>query len=308
MTDSTKTDGTAHNAEADASIAALQSQPFSLHLPLEWKLPFIFASPHSGRDYLAGFVAASRLSPLGLRRSEDAFVDELFAGAVTAGAPLIAARFPRAFVDVNRSSRELDPGMFDGPLRMPVEGFGSRVAAGLGVIPRIVRDGAEIYRQKLAPAEAAARITEFYEPYHTALGGLVAETTARFGFAFLIDCHSMPSASNVPDVVIGDRFGVAATPGLTRRAEQAFANQGFSVGRNAPYAGGFTTQRHGRRNGPVQALQVEINRALYLDEERIKRLSDFAAVAARISAAIGELASFSVSKLARPDFPALAAE
>src|SRR5690348_8455986 len=136
-------------SESCTELADLYARPFDVHRPLEQTVPFVFASPHSGRCYPPSFVAASRLSPLALRRSEDAFVDELFAGAVRLGAPMLAARFPRAFLDVNRSPREIDAGMFKAALSVTVETPSARVAAGLGVIPRVVRDGAEIYKSKL---------------------------------------------------------------------------------------------------------------------------------------------------------------
>src|ERR1700744_2714952 len=168
--------------------------PFRLDRPARPSVPFLFASPHSGRSYPASLLENTRLDAITLRRSEDAFVDELFAGVVKLGAPLLAAQFPRAFLDVNRNSRELDAAMFDAPLTVPVDAPSPRVTAGLGVIPRIVRDGAEIYRGKLATGEADARIKELYQPYHRALAALIDETRARFGVAVLIDCHSMPSA------------------------------------------------------------------------------------------------------------------
>ena len=291
-----------------ARAEALRGHSFVIHKPKDQSLPFVFASPHSGRDYPADFVRSSRLSRMALRYSEDAFIDELFAFVTAAGAPLIAARFPRAYVDVNRSSRELDPSMFDGGLTMPVESTGTHVSLGLGVIPRVIREGMEIYGDKLPPAEAKSRIAEFYEPYHAGLAGLVAETVARFGAAILIDCHSMPSGANIPDVVIGDRFGMSATPSLTHLAERAFSSQGYRVVRNVPYAGGYTTQLYGRRNGPVQALQIEINRGLYLYETHIERSPRFSDTYRRIAKAIGELLSADFSRLFMPGSFAQAAE
>src|SRR3569623_2302823 len=173
------------------------SAPFRLERPARQSVPFVFASPHSGRSYPASLLDRTRLDATTLRRSEDAFVDELFAGAIGLGAPLLAAQFSRAFLDVNRASAELDAGMFDAPLRVPGDAPTPRVVAWLGVIPRIVRDGAEIYRGKLKSGEADARLSQFYRPYHQALAGLLEETRARFGVAVLIDCHSLPSALSV---------------------------------------------------------------------------------------------------------------
>ena len=282
--------------------------PFRLDRPARPSVPFLFASPHSGRSYPASLLEKSRLDAITLRRSEDAFVDELFAGVVKLGAPLLAAQFPRAFLDVNRSSSELDAGMFDAPLKMPVDAPSPRVTAGLGVIPRIVRDGAEIYRGKLDTGEADARITQLYRPYHQALAKLMEETQARFGVAVLIDCHSMPSALSVPDIVLGDRYGASAVPALTARAETAFAREGFSVARNTPYAGGHTTVLHGRPAAGCHALQIEINRALYLDEEKIVKKAAFELVRERLTRALRSVVSMPLSQLGRPGSLPQAAE
>lgn len=284
---------------ADASLTALFAEPFRVHRPLRQTVPFIFASPHSGRVYPQSFVAMSRLGPTSLRRSEDAFVDELFCGAVALGAPLLAARFPRAFLDANRAPAEIDTAMFDGHLPVAVDAPSPRVNAGLGVIPRIVRDGAEIYNAKLSPLEAQERLARLYRPYHAALAQLIAETREIFGVAVVIDCHSMPSAAAIPDIVLGDRYGMAAAPLVTRAAELAFEKQGFSHVRNAPYAGGYTTLLHGRRDRDVHALQVEINRALYLDEEVIERSVDFEQVYRRLTSALTQLVAIEPSLLAR---------
>jgi N-formylglutamate deformylase len=273
--------------------------PFRLERPARQSVPFVFASPHSGRSYPDSLLARTRLDATTLRRSEDAFVDELFAGAVGLGAPLLAAQFPRAFLDVNRSSSELDAGMFDGALGVPVDSPSPRVAAGLGVIPRIVRDGAEIYRGKLKSGEADMRLEQLYRPYHRALAGLMEETRARFGVAVLIDCHSMPSALSVPDIVLGDRYGASAAPPLTAHAETAFQREGFSVARNTPYAGGHSTVLYGRVASGCHALQVEINRALYLDEDRIAKRASFDMVRVRLTRAIQNLLAIPLSQLGR---------
>lgn len=292
----------------EPSLAALFAEPFRILRPFRQTVPFVFASPHSGRFYPASFVAMSRLNAISLRRSEDAFVDELFCGAVALGAPMISARFPRAFLDANRAPAEIDSAMFEGALPVAVDSPSPRVTAGLGVIPRIVRDGAEIYRGKLLPHEAEERLTKLYRPYHAALAQLVEETRARFGVAVVIDCHSMPSAAAIPDIVLGDRYGMAAAPSVTRAAELAFEAQGFSHARNVPYAGGYTTHLHGRRERDVHALQVEINRALYLDEERICRGPTFEVVHARLTDALTRLVAIEPATLARHRRHNLAAE
>jgi N-formylglutamate amidohydrolase len=281
----------------DPLLDDLKAQPYRLSRPAQQRVPFVFASPHSGNLYPTSLIAMSRLSATTLRRSEDAFVDELFAEAGACGAPMLAARFPRAYLDVNRSPAELDTDMFDGALTIATDPASPRVNAGLGVIPRVVRDGAEIYRHKLPPQEAENRLADFYRPYHTALAMLVKETVARFGTAVVIDCHSMPSAAAVPDVVLGDRYGMSAAPLLVRHAERAFEAQGFACVRNVPYAGGYTTLLHGRPAKGAHALQIEINRALYLNEERIERSLRFAQVRSRIGAALRALCAIDIAFL-----------
>jgi len=285
-----------------------QANPFRLDRPARQTVPFLFASPHSGRSYPASLLARSKLDSTTLRRSEDAFVDELFAGVVSLGAPLLAAHFPRAFLDVNRSMTELDAGMFDGELGVPVDAPGPRVVAGLGVIPRIVRDGAEIYRGKLNSADARARLSQLYQPYHRALADLMEETHTAFDVAVLIDCHSMPSALSVPDIVLGDRYGASAAPQLTARAEAALTREGFSVARNTPYAGGYTTALYGRVASGCHALQIEINRALYLDEDKIVKKAGFESVRTRLMRAMQGLMAIPLSHLGRPDTLPEAAE
>lgn len=285
-----------------------QASPFRLDRPARQRVPFLFASPHSGRRYPASLLERSRLDATALRRSEDAFVDELFAGVVDLGAPMLAAQFPRALLDVNRGMSELDAGMFEGELGVPVDAPGPRVVAGLGVIPRIVRDGAEIYRGKIDGTEARTRLNQFYKPYHQALASLLEDTRSRFGMAVLIDCHSMPSALSVPDIVLGDRYGVSAAPQLTARAEAALVREGFSVARNTPYAGGYTTALYGRVASDCHALQIEINRALYLDEDRIIKKPSFESVRARLMRAMQGLMAIPLSQLGRPDSLPEAAE
>jgi N-formylglutamate deformylase len=282
--------------EGDAALALLCSEPFQTLRPARHTIPFVFASPHSGRVYPRALLENSRLDALTLRRSEDAFVDELFASVPKLGAPLIAARFPRAYCDVNRAPGELDPAMFSGPLNMPVDPPSPRVLAGLGVIPRIVRDGAEIYRGKLRPQDAHLRMDQLYRPYHATLMALAEETLALFGTAIVVDCHSMPSALGAPDIVLGDRYGASAPPSLTNWAENAFARAGFSVARNSPYAGGYTTILHGRSMAGCHALQIEINRSLYLDEDSLQRRAAFDSVKNRVTEALTKLTSIAFTR------------
>jgi len=260
-------------------------------------LPLIFASPHSGRFYPASMMAASVLDAAAIRASEDAFVDELAAGGVEMGAALIANRYARAYVDVNREPWELDPAMFEDALPAYATARGPRIAAGLGSVPRIVADGQEIYGRKLAFAEAAARIEAVHAPYHAALSALVARTVKRHGRAVVIDWHSMPSAAGANvrggrlDFVLGDRFGQACDAALTGLVETTLRDHGHRVARNSPYAGGYTTERYGRPGEGVHTLQVEINRALYLDEANLVRHDGFEVLKSDLGALFADLAA-----------------
>jgi N-formylglutamate amidohydrolase len=265
----------------------------------------VFACPHAGRIYPDAFLAETRLRAPLLRRSEDAYVDELFTVAADF-APFLVARLARVWLDVNRAPTELDPEMFDGTLSCAVERTG-RVAAGFGVIARIVREGVEIYHRRLPPAEATHRIAAAHTPYHAALTTLLDAARTRFGYALAVDCHSMPGRRQVADIVLGDRFGSAAAPALTALVERAFAASGFSVARNAPFAGGYTTTTYGRPREGIHALQIEVNRRLYLDEERVEPSSAFAAVQKRIGAALVRVAEADIAAHCLPTRP-LAAE
>jgi N-formylglutamate amidohydrolase len=260
--------------------------------------PVIFASPHSGRDYPAEFVAAARLDATALRRSEDSFVDELFAAAPELGAPLLLADFPRAYCDANREPWELDPGMFDAPLPNWVNSASPRVGAGLGTIARVVASGEPIYRHKLPFAEAEARIRQCWQPYHAALASLIAETRDAFGCCLLIDCHSMPShpaqRDHGPAMVLGDAHGTSCAPRAVRVVETILGGLGYAVQRNDPYAGGYVTRHYGRPREGVHALQIEIARHLYMDEALIAPNAGMA----RLKADIGRL----VAGLLRADW------
>jgi N-formylglutamate amidohydrolase len=269
---------------SDPAMHALTADPVHILSPKRPYAPFVFASPHSGRFYPPSFARATRLDPVTLRKSEDAFVDELFDGVAEFGAPLVSARFPRAFVDVNRAPGELDPAMFDAPVESRVGPRTPRVAAGLGVIPRVVRDGVEIYGARLPAREAAFRLERFYRPYHAALGKLVADARAQFGVAIVVDCHSMPPPAKGHDIVLGDCYGEAASHALMAQIQKFLGDLGFSVARNAPYAGGYTTSLYGRPDERVHAVQIEISRALYLDEHCMEKNAGFALCKERLRA------------------------
>ena len=244
--------------------------------------PLVFASPHSGRIYPVRMMSASRLDADAIRRSEDVWVDRLIEGATVHGARVIAARLARVYLDVNREAWELDPAMFSDELPAYARGRTARVAAGLGAIARIVSEGQEVYARKLTFAEARHRVEAVHAPYHAALRGLVEEALAAHGVAVLLDWHSMPSAAarhsagGACDVVLGDRFGGACAPAIARTVEGELRGLGYAVTRNSPYAGGYTTEHYGRPARGVHALQIEVNRGLYVDEATLNPTPGFA--------------------------------
>ena len=255
--------------------------------------PLIFATPHSGRIYPTSLMSATRLDAETIRRSEDAYVDSLIAGGPAHGATVIAARMARAWFDVNRAPWELDASMFEDELPAYARGRTAKVAAGLGSIARIVGDGQEIYLRKLTFAEALARVESVHQPYHAALAELLTTTHRRHGAVVLIDWHSMPSAAVGAgcDMVLGDRFGGACGPAAPRLAESVLRQRGYSVSRNAPYAGGYTTEHYGRPQRGVHALQIEINRALYMDERTLELTPGFAQLKADLETLFAALAA-----------------
>lgn len=269
---------------------------FRLHRPARQETSVIFSSPHSGRDYSPDFLASSQLDLAQLRSSEDAYVDRLFARAPLYGAPLICATAPRAFVDLNRAFDELDPAVIEG-LERPAHN--PRISSGLGVIPRVVAGSRAIYRGKISGADAQLRLRQHWHPYHTALQSLIEDTHASFGEAILIDCHSMPHEAIEsharpghlkPDVVLGDRFGAAAGREVVDQIEAAFASAGFRVARNSPFAGAYIAQHYGRPLTRKHVVQVEIDRALYLDEARIEPSSNFSATSVRLNRVVADIA------------------
>ncbi|WP_037317647.1 N-formylglutamate amidohydrolase [Ruegeria halocynthiae] len=261
----------------------MRNAPYVLDMPANRTSCVVFSSPHSGRNYPETMLSRTGLSENVIRSSEDAFVDQLFSAAADFGAPMISAVMPRAYLDLNRSAEELDPALIQGARR---HGHNPRVASGLGVIPRVVANGRAIYRGKLTMDEARLRIDTCWRPYHARIKSLLAESHDAFDQAILIDCHSMPheavamarnTKSKRPDVVLGDRFGASASAEVVERVESAFAAAGLNVARNAPFAGAYVTQTYGRPGRHQHAIQIEIDRSLYMDEERIEPNGNFAA-------------------------------
>ncbi len=263
----------------DPVLAALAAEPVELIRPKVQKLPIVISSPHSGDIYPPSFIETAALDKRTLRKSEDCHVHQIACAAAVADVPVLSARFPRAFVDPNREAYELDPTMFRGRAPSHIKVGSARARGGLGTIARIVADGQPIYRERLHYDEAEWRIDTFYRAYHSALEELLAETRKQFGYAILIDCHSMPSSAiarqkalegHAADIVLGDRFGRACRRAVIREVEKSFAAAGFDVGRNAPYAGGYITEHYGRPNRGQHAVQIEINRALYMNERTLE--------------------------------------
>lgn len=287
----------------------MNSTTYRLLRPKAQVTSVIFASPHSGRDYSPAFLDQSVLDDRALRSSEDAFVDELLAAAPDLGAPLLLADVPRAFLDLNRAPDELDPALIEGIARAP---HNPRVSSGIGVIPRVVSGGRQIYRGKLSMAEVEARLRSHWYPYHNTLRDLIEETHRGFGEAVLVDCHSMPHEAiqshtrpgqPCPDVVLGDRFGAAAATDIMDAIEIIFRDAGLRVARNTPFAGAFIAQSYGRPSARRHVVQVEIDRSLYMDEARVERGRNFAAFRSVMTTILAQ-----VAELGRSDPRALAAE
>src|SRR3989440_3707616 len=270
----------------DSPVEAERAPPFEVLEPAEYRGAVVFNSPHSGRVYPRAFLSSAKLDLATLRRSEDSFVDELIAGVVRRGHPLVRVHFPRCYVDVNREPNELDPRMFDGRLPSFANTRSMRVAGGLGTVARVVGDAQEIYRQRIPVDDAIRRIEGLYKPYHRALRRLFTRVHRDFGAAVLIDCHSMPSSAGAKDerpradVVLGDRYGTSCVAAVAETAEATLKGLGYTVNRNKPYAGGFVTEHYGNPGTGPHSIQLELNRALYMDERRFERSPSFTRLAA----------------------------
>jgi N-formylglutamate amidohydrolase len=261
-----------------------RTEAFEILPPPEWTAPAVFNSPHSGRDFPAHFLRQSRLGLQALRKSEDCYVDELFMACVDHGAPMLRALVPRSYIDLNREPYELDPRMFSSELPGYVNTGSPRVAGGLGTIPRIVSEGEDIYRGRIDFTEVRHRIEQVYVPYHRTLTALTNEVMAKIGEVLLVDCHSMPAsatthvaptAGGAVDIVLGDRFGASCSESVSSFIEECLKAQGLKVLRNKPYAGGFITQNHGAPHRGHHALQIEVNRSLYLNEATLEKTRNF---------------------------------
>jgi len=278
-------------------------KPFEVLEPTRLRSAVVFISPHSGNVYPRAFLDRAQLDLATLRRSEDTFVDELFGGVVPTGFPLMRAHFPRCYVDVNREPYELDPRMFEGRLPSFANTRSMRVAGGLGTVARVVGDAQEIYDQRIPVDDALRRIEGLYKPYHRALRRLITRVHREFKAAVLVDCHSMPSAAGAKDerpradFVIGDRYGTSCVAAVADATEAALIGLGYSVSRNKPYAGGFITEHYGDPPAGLHAVQLEINRALYMDERRYERAPSFERVALDMVTLAERLADVPVEEL-----------
>ncbi len=287
----------------------MHHRAFDLERPRRRTTAVVFASPHSGRDYPDTFLKHAALDAQAIRSSEDAYVDQLFSMVPQSGAPFLTARAPRAFLDLNRAPEELDSALIEGVRR---QSHNPRVASGLGVIPRVVSNGRPIYRGKISLEEAHSRITTFWRPYHDQLQTLLDESRNRFGLGILVDCHSMPheaiehvgvGGGHRPDIVIGDRFGAAASSIIVEQIEAAFASAGLRVARNMPFAGAYIAQHYGRPSKNQHAVQIELDRGLYMNERTLERKSDFDAFKQLLSDVVVQIA-----QIGRADNMPMAAE
>ncbi len=280
-------------------IAAELDPPFTISGAQNQRAPVIFNSPHSGRIYPSVFIELSRLTAQALRKSEDAYVDELLSSAPSQGAVLMQAHFPRAYIDINREPYELDPVLFNGRLPDFVNSQSLRAIGGLGTIARIVNEKEEIYYGPLTLETAFVRIERLYKPYHAALKDLMESTRTQFGAAFLLDCHSMPSQQgdkrNWPEFVLGDRFGASCAPEITKFAQATLKALGYRVALNKPYAGGYITEHYGKPDRGIHALQIEVDRGLYMNEETFEKAPGFL----KLQGDMGRLIAMLVQELPR---------
>ena len=292
-----------------------QFQPaFEVLQPAAQTAAAVFNSPHSGCVYPADLAGMTRLGAMTIRKSEDCYIDELFSSVTSLGCPLLAARFPRIFLDVNREPYELDPAMFDGPLPSFINAGSLRVAGGLGTIPRIVSENEPIYARRLSWNDARDRVERIYRPYHQTLTTLLQDTARQFGQALLVDCHSMPSSAarlssprgtSGADIIIGDRYGAACAPDVPAMLDGILQQFGLKVIHNKPYAGGYITQTYGRPQAGIHAVQIEINRGLYMSERTFRKSLNFGTLQRTLHEAFNLLLA-NLPELLRP--PALAAE
>ncbi|SBW10867.1 putative hydrolase [uncultured Alphaproteobacteria bacterium] len=266
------------------------------------RIPLVFDSPHSGTDYPADFRPA--LPMAALRKAEDMYVDDFYAAAPEHGAALLLARFPRVYLDANRSVEDMDQGLLDAPWPGPLAP-GVKTECGLGLIWRLSSDAEPIYDRRLSVEEAQARIDRCHAPYHAALKSLLDARHAEFGRVYHVDCHSMPELSGprapegegVPraDFVLGDRDGATCAPEFTRAVAECLAGMGYEVAVNDPYKGVELVRAYSDPAAGRHSLQVEINRRLYMNETTFEKTAGYAATKAAVGRLMATVAAFARS-------------
>ena len=264
--------------------------------------PLVFDSPHSGRRYPADFMFTCPEDVL--RQAEDSFVDDLYGRAPEFGAILIAAQFPRSYIDVNRAIDDIDPQLVAGTWPVPTRPS-EKSRVGMGLVRRICRPGMPVYDRKLSVREVQDRIRDYYLPYHAELSAAIESVTARFGGAWHVNCHSMPSASSGggtagwdrADFVLGDRDGSTCAGDFTLFVAGVLEKMGYSVRLNDPYKGVEIVRRYGKPRSGVHSLQIEVNRRLYLDEETVKPNAGYARLKRNLTALIAELQGYADDQL-----------
>jgi N-formylglutamate amidohydrolase len=278
-------------------MAESQAEPPFLRLgPDEPPIPVVLSVPHAGRDYAPDLLGASRVALATLELLEDRLVDRLIGRALGMGASALVALRPRAEIDLNRDEREVDPAMVAPPPASRILLQSQRIRGGLGLVPSRIAGFGAIWNRRLPAAELTRRIVQVHRPYHETLSALLEQVRDRFGTAILLDCHSMPpraggTAAQQAGVVLGDRYGTSIAPDYIDAAAIAARRLGFKVARNEPYAGGYITQRHGRPAEGIHALQLEIDRSLYLDEDLRAPGPGFDTIAGLIAAIVSALAA-----------------
>ena len=285
----------------ETGVEAYQT-PFMVARPkTERVTPIVVTSPHSGRYYPENFLQASRLSAHDLRQSEDMYVDDLFGDAPNFGVLMISARYPRSFVDLNRSPNEIDPDLVADDLPVHREQSLPRVQAGLGTIPRIVAEDTPIYEDKLALADIRQRLQDIYHPFHSNLEAEISTLRDDYGATLLVDAHSMPSLATrntAPrnrsaqiDIVLGTCHGRSCSDRVTDFISQYFRRSGYTIALNRPYAGGYITSHFGRPSDRNHAVQIEINRALYMNEASYEKSPNFESLKTDLTGLIAALSS-----------------
>ncbi|WP_303982844.1 N-formylglutamate amidohydrolase [Dongia mobilis] len=266
--------------------------------------PVVFDSPHSGYDYPGDFDHAVPRDVL--RRAEDAFVDDLYEGAPDLGAGFLKALFPRAYIDPNRHEDEIDSDMLSEPWPRPVRAS-EKSEMGLGLIRRLIKGRVHIYDRPLTVTEIMARIESYHRPYYAELENMLESRVSGFGAVWHVNCHSMRTTGrkggkSIPrdDFVLGDREGESCDPAFTEFVAECLRNMGYSVQINHPFKGAELIERFGRPLEGRHSLQIEVNRGLYMDEDRIEKHAGFGQLKGDIDQLIGDICKFAKAQVRVP--------